>query len=554
MKPFGRQIVYLFAVLIVSYLWMNTASAVVPSGVCVSVATVGQLRQYCNDGDFNGIIQLTEDIKIDSEGVRIKNNDTGSRQLTIDLSGHNIITFVEHYDFHIWVEANTTIMDSTKKGSIILQRANEYKNDGSCVAEILIWPTEKSKPVLRLENISVVCVDGSIEVSIRIQPSTSLEMVHCSLSNVQVNNSCGVCIIEDSRIELKRDSGCAVNSEAHPADLAATSASNYYYVHWEDAWLNDALKIKNSQVAAMGQHAIGVRFQGDSMMVENSMISAVGDGSVGISYGEYRYGDYGDREVVQPVLLHSYISGSLQAIQYSKRDGDPVLIENANGFRVYLDNKDSRIALAGAYLDDTGNIQQTKIDTKVLYPLEDKRMIPGFFDVRPDDWYAPAVMSAVERGLMTGVEDSVFSPDVAMTRGMLATVLWRMEGDPVSEAGGNFADLTEAWYANAVGWAAKHGIIHGYGDRRFGPEDVVTREQLATILARYAAYKEYRVGQSADLSAYTDADSISDWARDAMAWANGSGLMTGNTATTLNPQGTATRAETATILVRLTQQ
>ena len=129
-----------------------------------------------------------------------------------------------------------------------------------------------------------------------------------------------------------------------------------------------------------------------------------------------------------------------------------------------------------------------------------------------------------------------------------------MEGEPASQDNGSFKDLTEDWYLSAVCWAAEHGIVRGYGDHRFGPGDDITREQLAAILMRYAVYKGCDIGQGADLSSYADAILISGWALEAMAWASGTGLLTGRTATTLTPNGTASRAEMATVLARLTQK
>ena len=106
------------------------------------------------------------------------------------------------------------------------------------------------------------------------------------------------------------------------------------------------------------------------------------------------------------------------------------------------------------------------------------------------------------------------------------------------------------WYASPIAWAAANGIVDGYGDGRIGPNDTITREQMAAILYRYAQYKGYSVAARADLSVYTDGAQVSSWALTSMQWANARGLVTGNTATTLNPGGSATRAELATILMR----
>ena len=131
-------------------------------------------------------------------------------------------------------------------------------------------------------------------------------------------------------------------------------------------------------------------------------------------------------------------------------------------------------------------------------------------------------------------------------------ILYRLENEPAVSGGSAFTDVESgAWYADAVAWAAANDIVNGTSATTFAPNSPITREQMAAILYRYAAYKGYDVSQKADLSGYTDAASISDYAKDALAWANAQKLITGVTDTTLNPQGSATRAQVATILMRL---
>ena len=177
--------------------------------------------------------------------------------------------------------------------------------------------------------------------------------------------------------------------------------------------------------------------------------------------------------------------------------------------------------------------------------------IDRFNDVSEDDWFAEAVAFVVRRGLFNGVSDTEFAPNMNMTRAMLVTVLHRLEGKPAPAAPSGFEDVpADFWYTDAVAWAKETGVVQGYSDTQFGPDDSITREQIAVILCRYAKNKGYDVSASADLSRYTDVGSVSDWALEAMRWANAAGLITGRTETTLNPGDTATRAEVATILMR----
>ena len=178
---------------------------------------------------------------------------------------------------------------------------------------------------------------------------------------------------------------------------------------------------------------------------------------------------------------------------------------------------------------------------------------PSFDDVLPGHWAYEAVEYVNGKGLMSGVGGGSFSPGQPTTRGMLVTILYRMEGEPEYENTGTirFTDVNDdAWYAKGVYWAAENGIVKGVGDGRYLPEDPVTREQMAAIFHRYAGYKGYDVTAQGDLFAFTDAASVGDWAREALIWAVDKELINGMGDGTVNPRGTATRAQTAAILMR----
>jgi len=152
--------------------------------------------------------------------------------------------------------------------------------------------------------------------------------------------------------------------------------------------------------------------------------------------------------------------------------------------------------------------------------------------------------------LFEGTSGTTFSPETTMTRGMLVTVLWRLDGSPAAADAG-FADLSQEWYKAAVGWAAANGIVDGYGNGKFGPEDAVTREQTAAILWRYAKYKgrDVSVGEDTNLLSYGDASDISEYAVPAFQWACGAGIIEGSGGK-LTPADTATRAQVAAVLRR----
>ena len=177
-----------------------------------------------------------------------------------------------------------------------------------------------------------------------------------------------------------------------------------------------------------------------------------------------------------------------------------------------------------------------------------------FTDVNADDWFSDVVRYVYEQGLMTGTSDREFSPNLTTTRGMIVSILNRLEDGPTAEAAG-FTDVADGdWYADAVNWAASEGIVAGYEDQTFRPNDPITREQLAAMLMNYAAWKGEDVSARADLSSYNDAASVSSWAAETVQWAVAEGLISGMPGNLLEPQGSATRAQVAAILERFLEQ
>lgn len=175
-----------------------------------------------------------------------------------------------------------------------------------------------------------------------------------------------------------------------------------------------------------------------------------------------------------------------------------------------------------------------------------------FKDLNLKLWYHDGIHFCMENGLMQGISDGLFTPDGVATRAQIVMILWRIEKNPyLGQAG--FSDVSaNDWFAGAVNWASANGIVTGYTDGRFGPNDHVTREQLAAILYRYARYKGYdvSVGEDTNILSYEDALTVSDWAVSAMQWACGSGVINGTSESTLSPKDTATRAQIAAMIMR----
>ena len=178
-------------------------------------------------------------------------------------------------------------------------------------------------------------------------------------------------------------------------------------------------------------------------------------------------------------------------------------------------------------------------------------VVNPFTDVSEKDWFYNDAMFVYKNGLMLGTSKTLFSPHGTVTRGMMATILWRMEGSLAPKGENSFTDVEAGrWYADAITWAAENGIFAGYSMDKFGPDDPITREQLTAIFYRYADYKGYKLTVTGNLDKFEDADKITDYAKTVMQWAVGNGLIKGKSETLLDPQGTATRAEIAAMLHR----
>ena len=263
------------------------------------------------------------------------------------------------------------------------------------------------------------------------------------------------------------------------------------------------------------------------------VFTSVGDnGSLTVD----RYATEGDKVTIEVAPDEAYLLDELVVTANGK---EVELTDNGDGTYTFtMPSADVRISATFAEDPDWTEPEEPATDVSDI-----------FIDVAPNAWYKDAVQYAYAGGLMTGVSANEFAPDATTTRGMIVSMLARLEGvESANDAG--FADVEGEWYATAVNWAASVGVVNGYEDNTFRPNDAITREQLAAILMNYARYKGEDVSARASLDAYSDAENVSTWATDTMQWAVAKGLLTGVTADTLQPQGAATRAQVAAISQR----
>lgn len=220
---------------------------------------------------------------------------------------------------------------------------------------------------------------------------------------------------------------------------------------------------------------------------------------------------------------------------------DDVAVKDKNGDTVPVTKKPDG---SFSYTQPDG-----KVTITVTFKPENKDL--PFTDVPENIWYRDDVRYVYEKGLMDGTGKDSFAPYAETTRGMIVTILWRLENQPKAAKNMSFNDVLESKYYYApVKWAAEKEIVLGYDAQTFAPDTPITRQQLAAILYRYAAYKGYDVASLADLGSFTDEKSVDLWAKTAMSWAAAKGLITGTDNNDLDPRGSADRAQTAAILHR----
>lgn len=230
----------------------------------------------------------------------------------------------------------------------------------------------------------------------------------------------------------------------------------------------------------------------------------------------------------------------LDELNVTDSKGEKVELTKVSDTKYTFTMPRSRVTIEATFVEDPDYVE----------PDPSTSVADIFDDIQPGAWYEDAVQFAYDEGIMTGTSKTTFEPNTTTTRGMIVSILHRLEGNPVvtEEA---FSDVSaDDWYGKAVAWASSEGIVGGYGDGTFQPNKAITREEMASILYRYAQYKDQDVSARADLTKYTDADQVGAWAEEVMQWANAEGLINGMTEDTLVPQGNATRAQVAAMFQR----
>ena len=255
--------------------------------------------------------------------------------------------------------------------------------------------------------------------------------------------------------------------------------------------------------------------------------------------------DEGDTITITTKPDNGYV---VDKVVVEDEDGDKLDVTEKSDNKYTFEMPNGDVTVTVTFKEDTSSDKDEE-ETKDEETTDETAL--GFLDVSRNDWFYSAVEYVVNHDVMSGVSDSSFAPNATLTRGMLVQILYNLEDRPDNNGINIFTDVTtDAWYTDAVIWANNENIVSGMGEGIFAPNAEITREQMALMLYNYAQYKEYDVSASAELSAFTDGADVSSWASHAVQWAVAEGLMSGMGNGTLAPQGTATRAEVSSIMMR----
>jgi lysophospholipase L1-like esterase len=436
--------------------------------------------------------------------------------------------------------------------------------------------------ILNAENNSVSCGSGTAVYNAETNTLT-LQGAVISAGYEEYQSSHG--IFADGPLQIVLTGDSVIDSEPSlsfgvyvSGDLvisgsgSLTAAGEEYGISVEDSMVVKSGNVAGSSsevgiyveddMTVQGGAVSGTAFAASSLGIRTSTLtmtggSVYGKGESAAVFASYSIPDMKAEELI--ILPAGYLPAgyTLQAVTDINDtfascvpDGETFKVDDSAGIPE-ISGAATEITLKGEETEEPENPGGTLPPTPTPEPEE----LP-FTDVDENDWYYEAVAYMYENGMMNGVGDDRFSPNTVLSRGMIVQVLYNLEQHPEAEDG-IFSDIVSgAWYTDAVNWASSQGIVNGYGNGKFGPEEALTREQLASVLYRYAQYKGYDValGEDTDLLEYTDAGKISSWAKDAMTWAVEKGIIVGTTNTTLSPQNNATRAQVAVMLFRFCQQ
>ena len=434
------------------------------------------------------------------------------------------------------------------------------------VADNTIDGTKYNAINIAADNEEYACSDITISDNILTNISTANYDDETYSSGINLGESASSVMLEDNDITMSN--GKKPINVVKPSDDNGNITATFVYGDYEGAPENTVYIVaKDTKVKMPAAERTGYTLEGweDNLtstvyeigadVVINADVTFTAQWDRNSSSG----GGGGSGSSSYAVSVSSVSNGSVTVSPKNASKGATVTITVAPnegyelGSLTVTDANGNRISLTNAGDSKyTFTMPSSKVTVTANFTAVEEvpEQVGSFTDVNTDDWFAEAVQYMLDNEMMNGTSATTFGPNTTTTRGMIVTILYRLEGEP-DAAASSFTDVaSNMYYADAINWAAANGIVNGITTTTFGPDNAITREQMAAILYRYAQFKGYDVSASNNLTNYTDASQISAYAATAMQWANAEGLIAGNTTTTINPTGNATRAEVATILMR----
>ena len=526
-------------------------------------AVVMNVADYSEEGTLErtalefALVQPGKDVELNYADVDKADPDTGVQTLYYNVKNHGDSAVS---DLHLQVsDASTVYVDKQLDVSIpageeimLTEQLDVSGLQNASELTVLISSADEAN----MENNSLSVTIGQVDVSLSVDSYEKGDKVYFIVSaenHSRIPANAAVSIVEDSADGIVldvRDIGSIGQGEVvqHPyvidktkVDFDESGQKTYYFkvetkeTDWNQEDNDDYFVIRQNQEDS-GE--LTEDFEEISVVSPEKLVIREGDIS-------FRSADS------ESITLHADIypeNASVSEVEWS--------VENAEIAYVGPDGKVTPlregVTTIKAALNDT---VMDEVTVRVGKSGTDPSELP-YTDVYADDWFYNSVAYAYEHGIMTGKAPTIFAPYEPLARAQFAIILHRMNGTPSMEYTARFLDVGAAdWYKDAVLWAADTGVVTGYSNGRFGPADNINREQMAVMMFRYANYKQYDTSARADFSGYLDAGSVSGFAEEAMQWAVAEGIITGKyDQTMLEPQGNASRAECATIMMRFMEK
>ncbi|MGN0106926.1 MAG: S-layer homology domain-containing protein, partial [Hominilimicola sp.] len=424
--------------------------------------------------------------------------------------------------------ANLTVRGITQDGETV-----DIEN-----SEIL-WDVLYEKNLIEFENGEVVAA-GTGETAVKAGMALGeVKLLDESTVDTAIEDYVIIDILEYTKEDLAAEIEIAENNIKVTGNATSSDISAYRSAIGAAKAVYDNVDASGADI----EKAI------EDLRAATEVFNAAKNNTPGSSSGNKSGGSKSKSEAVTyDVVVNAGEGGSASVSQEKVPAGNSVTITSVPNEGYEIDS----ITVNGVYYGNEEIITIASVNENINISVTfAKEWINPFIDVTESDWFYNNVKWANRNGLMYGMEENIFSPQGDVTRAMLVAILYRIEGEPHVSGASKFADVdSSAYYNNAVAWAENNGIVSGYSDTEFAPEDSVLREQIAAILYRYAAYKGYDVDTNADVTSYDDCADISEYALKAIEWTVGIGIISGKTDKTIAPADNATRAEVAAMIQR----